>query len=141
MDAGHTGPIHLNQIMGADVSRIRVILVDDNAHYRQRLAKLLRIQGDLEVVGEAADGNEAIVRARELRPDVILMDFRMPGLDGFTAARVITRELPQVKVFLLTAYPGGLDPTKIAGNGLEGLLIKDQPVTEIAAAIRKSVES
>lgn len=123
------------------MSRIRVLLVDDNTPYRQRLAQLLRIQGDLEVVGEAADGQEAIARARELRPEVILMDFRMPGLDGFTAARMITRELPQVKILLLTAYPGALDPTKIASNGLEGLLIKDQPATEILAAIRKSVRT
>lgn len=141
MDARSTGPIHWNQTTGADVSRIRVLLVDDNTPYRQRLAQLLRIQGDLEVVGEAADGQEAIARARELRPEVILMDFRMPGLDGFTAARMITRELPQVKILLLTAYPGALDPTKIASNGLEGLLIKDQPATEILAAIRKSVRT
>ncbi len=123
------------------MSQIRVVLVDDNTSFRQRLARLLQLHGDLEVAGEAADGSEAIARARELRPDVILMDFRMQGLDGFTAACRITQELPWTRVFILTAYPGALDPTKIAGNGLAGLLSKDQPVTEIVAAIRKSLQT
>ncbi len=123
------------------VSAIRVVLADDNAGFRQRLARLLQLQGGLEIAGEAKDGAEAIVRARELRPDVILMDFRMQGLDGFTAARTITRELPETKVFILTAYPGALDPSRTAGSGLAGLLIKDQPVAEIVAAIRKSLQT
>ena len=120
---------------------IRIVLVDDNDSFRRRLAGLLRVAGDVEIAGEAADGTEAIIRARELRPDVILMDFRMPGLDGFTAGRTIARELPQVKIFILTAYPGALDSTKLSAQGLEGLLIKDQPVAEIVAAIRKSVQA
>lgn len=120
------------------MDRIRVLLVDDNAGFRQRMARVLQLQDDLEVVGEAADGNEAIARARDLRPDVVLIDFRMPGLDGFTAARTITRELPQAKVFMLTAYPGALDPEKISRSGLQGLLIKDQPASEIIAAIRSN---
>ncbi len=126
--------------MGTGVSTIRIVLADDNVGFRRRLAKLLQLQGDLEIAGEAADGTEAIARARELRPDVMLLDFRMQGLDGFTAARTITRELPQIKVFILTAYPGALDPAKIVGGGLSGMLIKDQPVAEIVAAIRKSLE-
>lgn len=120
------------------MDRIRVLLVDDNAGFRQRMARVLQLQDDLEVVGEAADGNEAIARARDLRPDVVLIDFRMTGLDGFTAARTITRELPQAKVFMLTAYPGALDPEKISRSGLQGLLIKDQPTSEIITAIRSS---
>lgn len=123
------------------MDRIRVLLVDDNAGFRQRMARVLQLQDDLEVVGEAADGNEAIARARDLRPDVVLIDFRMTGLDGFTAARTITRELPQTKVFMLTAYPGALDPEKISRSGLEGLLIKDQPASEIIAAIRNSLKT
>lgn len=118
---------------------IRVVLVDDNAAFRQRLARLLRLEGDLEVAGEAADGREAITKARDLRPDVILMDFRMTGMDGFTAARAILHDLPGTKIFVLTAYPGALDRARISSNGLEGLLIKDQPVAEIVAAIRRSV--
>lgn len=103
------------------------------------MARLLELQTDLAVVGEASDGNEAITRVRELHPDVVLMDFRMTGLDGFTAARTITAEFPKVKVFMLTAFPGALDPDKVTKNGIAGLLIKDQPASEILAAIRKSV--
>lgn len=123
------------------MNRIRILLVDDNAGFRQRMARVLQLQGDLEVVGEAADGNAAIARARELQPDVVLIDFRMAGLDGFTAARAITKELPNVKVFMLTAYPGALDPEKIERSGLQGLLIKDQPASEIIEAIRTSVRT
>lgn len=118
---------------------IRVVLADDNAGFRRRLAALLRLQGDVEVAGEAADGREAIARARELRPDVMLLDFRMTGMDGFTAARTILQDTPGVKIFILTAYPGALDRARISAGGLEGLLIKDQPIGEIVAAIRRSV--
>ena len=118
---------------------IRVVLVDDNAGFRQRLGRLLLLQGGVEVAGEASDGREAIAKARELQPDVILMDFRMTGMDGFTAARTILHEAPGVKIFMLTAYPGALDHARVSSNGLQGLLIKDQPVGEIVAAIRRSV--
>lgn len=121
------------------MKKIRVMLVDDNASYRQRVARLLQTQADLEVVGEAADGHEALSRAREVHPDVILIDFRMTGLDGFSAARTIVKELPQIKVFMLTAFPGALDRDKVARSGLHGLLVKDQPASEIFEAIRKSV--
>ncbi len=120
--------------------KIRIMLVDDNTSYRQRMARLLQSQGDLEVVGEAADGEAAVARARELQPDVVLIDFRMTGLDGYTAARAIVKELPQAKVFMLTAFPGALDRDKVARSGLQGLLVKDQPATEIIEAIRKSVQ-
>jgi len=123
------------------VKKIRVMLVDDNASYRQRMARLLQTQVDLEVVGEAGEGQEAVARARELQPDVILIDFRMTGLDGYTAARAIVKELPQAKVFMLTAFPGALDREKVAHSGLQGLLVKDQPAIEIIEAIRKSVET
>ncbi len=119
--------------------KIRIMLVDDNTSYRQRMARLLQSQGDLEVVGEAANGEAAVARARELQPDVVLIDFRMTGLDGYTAARTIVKELPQAKVFMLTAFPGALDRDKVARSGLQGLLVKDQPATEIIEAIRKSV--
>lgn len=119
---------------------IRIVLVDDNGGFRQRLARLLARERDFEIAGEAADGREAIEQARALHPDVMLMDFRMGGMDGFTAARTIRQEMPGIKIFILTAYPGALNREKVVKNGLEGLLIKDQPVSEIVAAIRTSVQ-
>jgi len=121
------------------VKKIRILLVDDNPSYRQRMTRLLHSQEDLEVVGEAADGDAAVARARELQPDVVLIDFRMTGLDGYSAARLIVKDLPQAKVFMLTAFAGALDRDKVARSGLQGLLVKDQPATEILAAIRGSV--
>ncbi len=118
---------------------IRVLIVDDHAGFRQRLTRLLSLQDDLRVVGEAADGVEAIARARDLQPDVVLMDFRMSRLDGLTAARSILEEQPHVRVLILTAYPGALDADQVARNGLAGLLLKDRPAEEIVTAIRKSV--
>jgi len=118
------------------VGRIRILLVDDNEGFRQRLARLLQLEQDFEVVGQAADGGEAIAQARALQPDVILMDFRMAGLDGVSAGRAIAREVPSARVLILTAYPGALDRAKLARHGLAGMLIKDQPPAEIAAAIR-----
>ena len=115
------------------------MLVDDNASYRQRMVRLLQLQDDFEVVGEASDGETAVTRARELQPDVVLIDFRMTGLDGYTAARTIVQQVPQVKVFMLTAFPGALDQDKVQRSGLQGLLVKDQPATEIVDAIRGSV--
>ena len=79
-------------------TRIRVLLVDDHALFREGLASLISVQPDIEVVGEAADGLEALVMARELQPDLILMDVSMPGCDGLEAARGIKEILPGVRI-------------------------------------------
>src|SRR5437773_12561604 len=100
------------------------------------MARLLQTQADLEVIGQAAEGKEALARARALQPDVILMDFRMTGLDGYTAARAIVQVFPQVKVFMLTAFPGALDWVKVGWRGLEGLGVKELTAGAIIAAIR-----
>ncbi|MBI4279473.1 MAG: response regulator transcription factor [Armatimonadetes bacterium] len=116
------------------------MLVDDNVSFRERLARFLRLHDDLEVVAEAGDGLQAIERARQALPDVILIDFRMPRLDGYTAARRIIEESPTTKVFILTAYPGALDPEKMARAGIE-LLVKDLAPSLIVNAIRRVVTS
>ena len=98
----------------------RIVLVDDNADSRGRLKRLLELQDGFEVIGEASDGREAIALARDLRPDVILMDLRMPGLDGFSAACSIVLELPATRIFILTADAGDLDAAEVARRGLQG---------------------
>ena len=85
-------------------NKIRILVVDDHAIMRDGVRALLSIQEDIEIVGEAADGREALAQALELRPDVVLMDIAMPGLDGLEATRRIARKLPSAKVLVLTQH-------------------------------------
>ena len=104
---------------------IRVLLVDDHILFRKGLVSLLSARKDVEIVGECGDGAEAIDRARELMPDVVLMDIRMPGLDGIEATRRITMELPHVKVVILTVSEEDKDLFEAIRSGARGYLLKD----------------
>ena len=85
------------------MSKIRVLIVDDHAMVRQGIATFIELQDDVELVGEAANGHEAITRVEELKPDVVLMDLVMPEMDGVTATREIKVRYPDVKVLVLTS--------------------------------------
>ena len=114
----------------------RIVLADDNVESRNRLRRLLELEAGFEVVGEAGDGREAIALARNLRPDIILMDLHMPGLDGFSAACSIVRELPTTRIFILTADDAAIDAAEVRQRGLQGVLTKGHSVSEIIVAIR-----
>ncbi len=103
---------------------IRILLVDDHALFRSGLAGLLRGQADLEVVGEAQDGEEALAKAEELMPDIILMDLFMPGMSGLEATRRITEALPYVKVVMLTVSEEDKDLFEAIKAGAHGYLLK-----------------
>jgi DNA-binding NarL/FixJ family response regulator len=113
-----------------------VLIADAQALVRDGLHKILDSEPELEVVGEAGDGEEAIAAATRLRPDVILMDIRMPVLDGIEATRRIVRAQPGTRVLILTTF--GLDTYvyEALRAGASGFMLKDAPPEEIAAAVR-----
>ena len=115
---------------------IRVVLADDEQLLRVGFRMILDAHGDFEVVAEAANGREAIAAAVTHRPDVIVMDVRMPELDGIGATQAITREQPEVRVLILTTFD--LDEYAFAGlrAGASGFLLKNAPPDELVAAIR-----
>ena len=115
---------------------IRVLLVDDQALMRMGFAMVLDAEDDLEVVGEAGDGAAAVTQVRALRPHVVLMDVRMPGMNGIDATKQITAEYPDVRVLVLTTFD--LDEYAFAAlrAGASGFLLKDAEPAALTAAIR-----
>ena len=115
---------------------IRVLLVDDQHLVREGFARLLRDVDDIEVVGEAADGGTAVRIAAETSPDVILMDVRMPGMDGVEAAEHIVRDHPDVRVLMLTTFDLDEAVHQALHVGASGFLLKDTPYDQLIHAIR-----
>ena len=115
---------------------ISVVLADDQALMRMGFRMVLEAEDDINVVGEASDGTAALAQAKALHPDVILMDVRMPGMNGIEATELIARECPSTRVLILTTFD--LDEYAFAGlrAGASGFLLKDTRPTELAEAIR-----
>src|SRR5512141_604824 len=99
---------------------LRIMLVDDHDLFRKGVAALLALRSDMEVVGEAGDGTQALQYARETRPDIILMDINMPGCNGLELVKVIKQELPQVRVVMLTVSDSDRDLFAAIHNGADG---------------------
>ncbi|MDI6689518.1 MAG: response regulator transcription factor [Actinomycetota bacterium] len=118
------------------MGQIKVLVVDDDALFRRVLCESLELEKDIQVVGEAANGEEAISKAQELIPDVILMDVKMPKMNGAAATRYIKSKEPKIKVIMLSAY---VDKQLIAESlqaGANAYLLKDQPLQNIIRTIR-----
>ena len=115
---------------------IRVLLTDDHPIVRDGLSAVLELQPDVEVAGEAGDGPAAVARARELKPDVVLMDLQLPGFSGAEATRQILAESPQTRVLILTAYDSDEGILEAVRAGASGYLLKGAPRTELVQAIR-----
>ena len=115
---------------------IRVVIADDQAMVRAGFRSLLADEADIEVVDEAADGGQAIAAVREQRPDVVLMDIRMPVLDGIAATRRLVAEAPHSRVLVLTTFDLDEYVFDALGAGASGFLLKDSTAEELVAAIR-----
>jgi DNA-binding NarL/FixJ family response regulator len=121
------------------VERIRVLLADDHALFRDGLAGILNSQPDFEVVGDASDGLEALVKARNLIPDLVLMDIGMPGGDGLEATRRIKQELPAVAVVILTVRDDEDKLFEAIKAGAQGYLLKDIHARTMLEMLRGAV--
>lgn len=118
--------------------KIRVMLVDDHQVLREDLRRLLELESDLVVVGEASSGQEAVDMAKALTPEVVLMDIKMPEMDGLQATQLITQENPKVKVIILSMYEEYL--LQAVQSGAAGYLLKDLHREKLVQAIREVLE-
>jgi two-component system NarL family response regulator len=116
--------------------KLRVLIVDDHALFRRGLQMVLRQEADIDVVGEAADGHEAVEKAQELMPDVVLMDVRMPGQSGIKATEQIRDNIPHAKILMLTISDEEADLYDAIKAGASGYLLKEISIDEVADAVR-----
>lgn len=115
--------------------KLRILIADDHTLFREGVRKLLEDQPDLEVVGEASDGREAVRKVSTLRPDVVLMDIAMPSLNGLEATRQIKRDHPEVSVLVLTMYDHEEYFRQVLEAGASGYIIKRAATSDLVAAI------
>ncbi len=118
------------------MSKMRLILVDDHAVLRAGLRMLLDSQPDMRVIGQAADGEEALRICRELRPDVVLMDISLPGLSGIEVTKALRRECPQIRILVLTMHDDEAYFKQVLQAGGSGYVLKRAADTELLSAIR-----
>jgi two-component system, NarL family, response regulator NreC len=119
---------------------VRILLVDDHAVIRSGLRLVLERQADFEVVGEASDGREAVARANELKPDVVVMDLAMPNLNGIEASRQITATLPDTCIVVLTMHSDEEYVLRALKAGARGYLLKESAEQDLLAAVRNVSE-
>jgi len=120
----------------SEAAVIRVILVDDHPVVRDGMANIVNQQKDMRVVAEADDGDAAIALYEEHRPDVMVLDLRMPGRDGVSVVEVVLDKHPKARLLIMTTYDGDEDIFKSLSRGAKGYLLKDAPRQEILLAIR-----
>jgi DNA-binding NarL/FixJ family response regulator len=118
------------------MAKIRILLADDHTLFRQGIRTLLAAEQDIEIVGEASNGGDAVERANEVRPDLVLMDIGMSGLSSFEATRQIKKARPETKVLFLTMYDDEDYLVEGIEVGASGYVPKDSPTAQLVAAVR-----
>lgn len=116
--------------------KIRVLVAEDHAVVREGIRLILESQPDMEVIGEASDGREALEKARELHPDIVLMDIGMPEMNGLEATRQIKRSLPETQILALTVHEQGDYLFRMLQAGASGYVLKGAPSSDLLAALR-----
>lgn len=123
------------------MGKIRLLIVDDHTLFRQTLRSYLTTIENIEVVGEAGDGMDAINKTMELKPDIVLMDFAMPNLNGIQATREIRHRSPATKILVLTMYETGQHVREILRAGASGYILKKSPAQELVSAIQAVIQN
>lgn len=118
------------------MAKIRILVTDDHALFRQGIKTMLSAELDMEVVGEASNGSDAIAKAAEARPDIVLMDIGMAGLSSFEASRQIRKNRPEARILFLTMYDDEDYLVECMEVGAAGYVLKDSPATQLLSAIR-----
>src|SRR5215208_6899156 len=128
--------VPFRNLLVGELPPIRVLAADDHPLVRAGLAAVVGAEPDMELVGEAATGYDAVALYRDRRPDVVLMDLRMPGMDGLAATRAILSEFPAARIVVLTTYDGDEDIHRALEAGARSYLLKDMLRTEVLHALR-----
>lgn len=121
-------------------SSVRLLIADDHALVRSGLRSLLKREPGFEIAGEAEDGREAVELCRGLRPDLVLMDMRMPRMDGLEATRTIKREYPETKILMVTMHNDQDYILEAVKAGAAGYVLKDAPREELISAVRRALD-
>ena len=117
------------------MQKIKTLIVDDNSRFRKHIKEFLASGSKIEVIGEASNGLEAIRKARELKPDLVLLDIRMPGINGIEATHQLKEKMPGIKVIILTVFDMDEYREAVKTNGADGYVIKKSLMNELVPVI------